>query len=746
MPTPTYEQIPALAAYIDRIGATQLNFKKFIVKKFRGTHYYVEKCLITINPVDFSITCTDKEYAPTPEEATAIVDALNRIDFPRPIECTVAQYKALKATLAPSTPIYPFFNHRTGGIIMAQERAMINGRKVYVPWTMWSDGEWRRMEPDQKLPFWKPQDVANQGRRIMVHEGAKTADYVQNLCHNPENAEALKLHPWGEYLKLFTHWGQIGGALAPHRTDYEELRNAKPDEVIYVCDNDWQGKQVLPQFSRHYGGAMKGIMFDERWPHAWDLADPMPEAMFNGDLYIGPSMRKLTQFATWATETRPNPQGGKPVTVTRSDFAQEWFHCVTPEVFVHSEWPSNILTLSEFNSIVKPFSDVDDTGRLLKSNAASKSAVLKYSPAVNSGIYNDDNGNRFMNTYSKGNIEPRAGSPKPWLDYMEHLIVDADDRYQVMRWCATLIARPDIKMLYGILVVSEVQGVGKSTLGEKILAPLVGEGNASYPSENEIVESNFNYWASHKRLAIIHEIYAGHSSKAYNKLKSVITDRFIQVNKKYQAAYEIENWIHIFACSNSPRALQLSIDDRRWLVPKVTLAKRDSIYWIKLNHWLTQEGGLGIIKQWALDFLDDNPAVNPGEGAPWSLAKKEVIEEGYSPGQILVSQFLERAKAELADDEFMLDQDLVTLIKDHIHEGRQSDRLEKPGTLRKLAKAQGWYVGEERCRVPYWGMRNTYARIISKSATVAATEGAVLHREGKHPTPVASRAQAWLAL
>ena len=36
-------------------------------------------------------------------------------------------------------------------------------------------------------------------------------------------------------------------------------------------------------------------------------------------------------------------------------------------------------------------------------------------------------------------------------------------------------------MLYGLLLVSETQGVGKTTLGERILAPLVGWHNVSVP-------------------------------------------------------------------------------------------------------------------------------------------------------------------------------------------------------------------------------------------------------------------------
>ena len=103
-----------------------------------------------------------------------------------------------------------------------------------------------------------------------------------------------------------------------------------------------------------------------------------------------------------------------------------------------------------------------------------------------------------------------------------------------MRWCATLIARPDIRMQYGVLLISETQGVGKGTLGEKILLPLVGKHNVVVPSE-KVVTGKFTGWVAHKRLAVVHEIYAGYSSKAYDELKSIITDQYIEVEMKFNS-------------------------------------------------------------------------------------------------------------------------------------------------------------------------------------------------------------------
>jgi hypothetical protein len=118
---------------------------------------------------------------------------------------------------------------------------------------------------------------------------------------------------------------------------------------------------------------------------------------------------------------------------------------------------------------------------------------------------------------------------------MEYLFINESERHEALRWCATLIARPDIRMHYGMLLISERQGVGKTTLGAGILAPLVGIQNVGFPGENDITAA-FNEWVAHKRLAIVSEIYSGSSWKAYHALKAVITDKDITVNQKVYAA------------------------------------------------------------------------------------------------------------------------------------------------------------------------------------------------------------------
>lgn len=694
-----YKKIKSLAAYIDRIGAEQKTFNRFMICEYKG-HYYKEKSIIRIG--DDGTVYTKKEFAPTEEEAARLKEEIPKhaATWPKYIQAR-SLHNLDKYTNAKKEDIFEFYDRATGLIIMVQERRLNRkiGKKYYVPWTMYSDGKWRSMEPEGKLPFWKPKKKLK--AKIMIHEGGKPARYCDWLVNSsdPEAEKLRKEHPWGKILCEYEHWGMIGGALAPGRTDYAQLSKEKALEYVYICDNDDDGKGAIKTISHLFGQSLKAVKFDSRWPTTWDLADPLtadncPE-LFSEAGYKGPMLDKLMVSATWATDVVKKKEGkGRPSIVLRKAFIDEWSHCVRPEVFIHCDRPNVELSSTEFNSTVDPFSDSKDTASLLKKEDISKGNILAYDPSRKPGNYVLKNGERYINTHVPTLIEPMRGDVGPWLNYIESLIPEKEERHELLKWCATLIAKPSIKMHYGVLLISETQGVGKSTLGEKILIPLMGEWNTSSPSEKDVVESAFNDWCAQKRLAVVHEIYSGQSAKAYNTLKSIITDKYISVNRKFMPGFTIENWLHVFACSNSLRAIKLSSDDRRWFVPKVNEEKRTPKFWKEFNSWLENEKGLEKIYQWFIDFIERHGHVSKGEDAPWTKVKQDVVEEGMSPGQLLVCDVLDaiRPKGKI----YITDYDLQDFIRNRLHEGRNSNHLEKPLTIRKIAKAKGWHIGEKR--------------------------------------------------
>jgi hypothetical protein len=719
-----YREIPALAAYIDRIGAEQLNFKRFMVRTWFGA-YYKERTVISLDTTTGKITCKDPEFKPSETEASAIKDAIQGANFPKPVEAPNLDTLFDQHPELRRATLYTFWNRETGLIKMVQERRMTDKGKAYIPWSGWSDGDWRPMEPEGDLPFWKPK--TKRSNLIMVHEGAKVAAAIEDLIASGAD------HPWLGTLKMYEHWGLIGGALAPHRAAYSELRKADPGEVVYVCDNDLPGVRVLTTFSRCYGQKLYGVRFDQRWPLAWDLADEMPKGLFSDDgVYTGPELHKLFVPATWATKELPAEGRGRKLYKIADDFTQEWAYCIQPEVFVPTRFPDRMFTESEFNSMIASFSDVENTAKLMKKTFEGQGISLRYIPGLSPGLYagDGDSSPAFINTHVASAVRPLEGDPSPFLEFMDHLIPQEKDRREMLRWCATLIARPEVKMSYGVLLVSEMQGVGKSTLGEKILGPIVGNGNKSTPGEWDVVESNYNYWLAHKRLIVMHEIYAGGSKKAYDRLKSIITDKFIMINKKYMASYEIENYAHVIASSNSMRALKLQNDDRRWFVPEVTEHKLPHSYWVEFNKWLSNGVGLRIIAHWAEEFLKENHAVIEGEPAPFSASKQRMIEESLSQGLVFVSDTLDGVKEEMNGNAvWFTDGQLAQLISSRLYEGRPYPVHERPAVLAALAKKRGWFVTKDR-----WLSRSVPSgRIISNSVELIKQDPTKLLKEGLTP-------------
>jgi hypothetical protein len=301
-------------------------------------------------------------------------------------------------------------------------------------------------------------------------------------------------------------------------------------------------------------------------------------------------------------------------------------------------------------------------------------------------------------------------------------------------------------MNFGLLLVSEVQGVGKTTFCD-IIGEVLGPSNIAQTSESSIL-GRFSEWAE-RQLVTVNEIYQGHSTAAYNRLKEIITDKTLRVEKKFVSEYFVDNHVHIIACSNSMRALKLENSDRRWFVPTVSEQKQPHDYWKRLHDWCELEDGYRKVKQWAKDYVEQHGHVEPGAEAPWTPAKRDMIEESDTPAQELIRQDLrwckmicerngegeeveqstapEMARLISAAREgmplVMFDRDGVRAIENVLNNGKSSDRIEKPAIVRKIAEQEGFHVGKTRVSKPAPGFKHTLgARVITTSRELAGRD------------------------
>jgi hypothetical protein len=375
------------------------------------------------------------------------------------------------------------------------------------------------------------------------------------------------------------------------------------------------------------------VVFDDDFPLKFDLADPFPKKMWVNDRYRGPHLVDCRRGATWATKVIPQEKGA-PRHEIRPAFLQQWVCSILPPVFVNRHDTGRLLSEEQFNSAVRPFSDAKNTADLVKQEFVASVDSVAYEPGRSHGIITVE-GRRCINTWTPTRINRTRGDATPWLRFMQHLFPIEQDRNNALRWCATLIAIPDVRMRYGLLLISTTQGVGKGTLMEKILAPLVGWHNVSVPNEKLLTDSDFNSFLVRRRLVLVHEIYAGHSKKAYDNIKSYPTDDKLTANEKNKPEYEIHNWAHFVLSSNSLLALRMVKGDRRWFVPQVAEQKQTEIYGVELNAWLVS-GGLEIIHDWAHEYVAEHGAIGTGQEAPESAAKDELIRTSRSEGMQMI--------------------------------------------------------------------------------------------------------------
>lgn len=630
-------QLPAVAAYLHRVGAEPKNFKSATITETRNDYPFVSG-RITFSP-DGKVEVSDGVQPPNDEERAAIIAAFEGAHFPKPVTLAAIGDGPPGCDLDdPNTFICHDFN---GQVVMVHQRYHTrDGDKGFIPWTRWSDGQWRKMEPDV-MPFYGLPGAKEHGT-LYIHEGAKAAFRTRRMYDGDSLAdrEARKRFPWYENMRG-AHVGWIGGVYAVERSDWQSLVKMGWKRVVVVADNDGKGLRAARRIAKKFRCEVFILAFDKRFDEGFDLGDEFPPSLFSPlGHYTGPTFRNCLLPATQATDLIPSTRrGGPPTAVVREEFAASVAFTVDPQRFVSRHNPSADMSAEEFNAQFAAFSDVKDLATKVLGEIECMHHKMIWDPSKPPGTVVQDDGFRSLNVYDPPRIVPVKGDVTPWIALLDHLLPDGLDRAHFMRFLATLFAKPDTKMKWAVLLISQMQGVGKGSIGAACRAAL-GKNNVSFPSNKSIAESQFNGWAVRKRLAFVPELYSGHSKKAANDLKAMITDETIDVNQKHLKGYDLDNWLHIIACSNSERALHIENDDRRWFIPKVREAKRDPLEWTTFYNWL-EDVGASRLMFWAQEEVKAGRIVTKSEEAPASSRKREIATKSLAPGQKLAVEFAE---------------------------------------------------------------------------------------------------------
>lgn len=161
--------------------------------------------------------------------------------------------------------------------------------------------------------------------------------------------------------------------------------------------------------------------------------------------------------------------------------------------------------------------------------------------------------------------------PIPWDDFVREGIANGktDVYTYINKWIATIKQYPGRK-LGTALVLKGVQGAGKNRFTDaicKILEPY-SEKNVTKMSE---LTGRYNGVVAGKTFIVLNEARQMNSSynAATDAMKSIITDDVIRVNDKYVQAKTTTNTLNIILVTNNSMPVQITTDDRRYVVIRV---------------------------------------------------------------------------------------------------------------------------------------------------------------------------------
>jgi hypothetical protein len=478
------------------------------------------------------------------------------------------------------------YRNAVGELMCCVERFIRpDGDKQCLPWFYYEGEGWVPRDAPDGFPTPLFGNHHNRSR-VIIHEGEKAVEAAIKAC-DPSSG-----HPWSSFLRRFGHCTWKGGAIAGMvgRANWSEMRGVK--EIFLMPDNDQLGYEAMLKVRRqlpcdsvyivHWNG-FEGIV-----PKKWDIADPCP-AITEEDLESA-----FTLYEE-ATERRMNLQTGEVEVVVRDEFIKKFIYCVTTAELVERNRPrvryTNITFNNRFGELAPGIRSLDK--EFFRSPHLQKSDRFGYFPKVvidelgqyrppPRSVFSSETRESTINLYRPPAIkerEPAAIGPRwretvwslrPFLAYMSKMFPVPQERKIVMRWiCHNLtVQKPMDRVPWAILLISEMEGTGKSTLGN-LLRRILGSDNVS-KVEGGTVSDKFTGWLEGIQLAIVEEIKEESAFKLTESLKAKISEPTVSIRRMQTDVYEADNFMSLLASSNHPGALSLSEKDRRWFVPRVT--------------------------------------------------------------------------------------------------------------------------------------------------------------------------------
>lgn len=181
----------------------------------------------------------------------------------------------------------------------------------------------------------------------------------------------------------------------------------------------------------------------------------------------------------------------------------------------------------------------------------------------------------YLNLYTPSEYmtrQPKLIAPIPYSirKLFMHALGNDDEVFdRFMHWLAYIVQK---KNKTGVAwVLHGVEGTGKGLMFEYVLRPIFGSSYVHETFIDTLADDQFNAFLENNILCLINEADLSDfmsKSKLNAKMKTYITDPFIQIRRMYTSSYEARSFTNYLIFSNVPLVATISLQDRRWSVAK----------------------------------------------------------------------------------------------------------------------------------------------------------------------------------
>lgn len=196
------------------------------------------------------------------------------------------------------------------------------------------------------------------------------------------------------------------------------------------------------------------------------------------------------------------------------------------------------------------------------------------------------------------------------LDFIKEIYCNNEDKLYdyFMKWLSFIVKYPNIKSNKGIVLYSKEQGCGKGTFTNFLCEYIFGQYNTIPNAQGlKSILGNNNYHMLGKKFINVNELSSikDEFRNNFDALKSLITDKDIQIKKLYCDIFTAEQLTEFIFCTNNKYSFHIEEHDRRYLLLEVSgKYHKDQEYLIKLNRCIRNQNYADHFYTYLLTLLD----------------------------------------------------------------------------------------------------------------------------------------------